>query len=109
MPEPSTPKAPAEVRSRPFPWFCSRCRRKEVWRTTIAYACQRLYQGRPISIVVAELAVPRCAHCGELDFDYEADDQINRAFEEQTRALSNGNGTNGMTPLADGATATTPR
>ena len=88
MPEPLKAAPPTETRSRPFPWFCPRCRRKEVWRTPIPYQCQRIYQGRPITVVIAELAVPRCAHCGELDFDYEAEEQINQAYQAQTNALT---------------------
>jgi hypothetical protein len=59
----------------------------------VPYQCQRFYQGQPITVVVAELAVPRCAHCGELDFDYEAEEQINRAYQEQiNRATSTSDG-----------------
>ncbi len=59
---------------------------------TIPYQCQLLYKGQPVTVVLANLAVPKCSNCGELVFDYEADDQINRAFEAQTRDLGNGNG-----------------
>src|SRR5436305_730548 len=94
--------------SRPFPWYCPHCRRKEVRRVTIPYQCQLEHNGQPIMVVVSELAVPRCANCGELVFDYEADNQINRAFEQQIRAL--GNGANGDAPPperqgADGGTS----
>jgi hypothetical protein len=57
------------------------------------YQCQLLYKGQPVTVVIADLAVPKCGNCGELVFDYDADEQINRAFEAQTTALSNGNGT----------------
>jgi hypothetical protein len=66
-------------------WFCPKCRRKEVRRVTIPYECQLQYQGYAVTVVVPDLAVPKCGNCGELVFDYEADDQINRAFEAQTR------------------------
>ena len=72
--------------ARPFPWFCPKCRKKEVRRVTISYQCQRLLDGRPVTIIVPDFAVPKCGNCGELVFDYEADDQINRAFEAQTRS-----------------------
>ena len=49
------------------------------------YECQRLHNGKPITLVLAALAVPRCDNCGELVFDYDAEDQINRAYELQTR------------------------
>ena len=71
--------------SRPFPWFCPKCRQKEVRRVTMPYQCQLLYEGQPVTVIVPDLAVPKCRNCGELVFDYEADDQINRAFEAQTR------------------------
>jgi hypothetical protein len=72
---------------RPFPWFCPNCRRKEVRRATIPYQCELLYKGQPVTVTLPNLAVPKCSNCGELLFDYEADDQINQAFEAQTRAL----------------------
>ncbi len=83
MPDQSSPA----LRGRPFPWHCTRCRRKEVVRAVIPYECQRIYQGRPITVVIAELTVPRCAHCGELEFNYDAEAQINQAYQAQTEAL----------------------
>jgi len=74
---------------RPFPWHCPRCGRKEVNRTVISYQCQRLYQGQPIMVSISDLAVPKCGHCGELIFEYLAEQQIDRAFHEQTNALNN--------------------
>src|SRR2546423_538943 len=84
MPEPLNPGGEPEP-ARPFPWYCPKCRRKEVRRVTIPYQCQLRYKGQPVIIVLPNLAVPRCSNCGELVFDYEADDQINQAFEAQTR------------------------
>jgi len=90
MSEPLISTETAPTPFRPFPWYCPRCRRKEVERTTIAYQCQRVYQGKPITVVVADLAVPKCGNCGELVFDYVAEEQINRAFQTQSCALGNG-------------------
>src|SRR5260370_39360728 len=75
---------------RPFACYCAICRRREVRRVTMRYRCQMEHNGQPVTVVVSELAVPRCANCDELVFDYEADNQINRAFEQQIRALGNG-------------------
>src|SRR2546425_11666034 len=86
MPKPSTYAELAKMRARPFPWFCPHCRRKEVRRTAIPYQCSRIYNGQPITIVLAKLAIPRCGNCSELVFDYEAEEQIKRAYENQTRA-----------------------
>ena len=65
---------------RPFPWFCPRCRKKDVWRSTVSYQCQRMHHGVSVDVVVPDLDVPRCASCGELVFDYYAEEQINEAF-----------------------------
>jgi hypothetical protein len=92
MSEPLTQTEPAQTLGRPFPWFCPKCRRKEIQRVTIPYQCQRLYKGQPLTVVLDELAVPQCGHCGELVFDYEAEEQINRAYRAQTQASSNNNG-----------------
>ena len=54
---------------------------------TIPYQCQLVYKGQPVTVVIPNLAVPRCGNCGELLFDYEADAQIHEAFAAQTRKL----------------------
>jgi hypothetical protein len=51
-----------------------------VQRVTIPYRCQLMHKGQPVNVVVPRLDVPKCGHCGELLFDYEADDQINQAL-----------------------------
>jgi hypothetical protein len=62
-----------------------------------------------MTVTVPELAVPRCGNCGELVFDSCAEEQINRAVQEQTqtkerhRPLSNESG-----PGAGGTTASDP-
>src|SRR6266851_3781395 len=89
MPEPDTHSEIAtSAASRPFPWYCPNCRRKEVRRVTIRYRCQMEHNGQPVTVVVSDLAVPRCANCDELVFDYEADNQINRAFEHRCVRLA---------------------
>ena len=80
--------------ARPFPWFCPKCRRKEVRRVTVPYQCELLHEGRPVAVILPNLGVPKCGNCGELVFDYEADDQINRAFAATVKQGS------GLPPLA---------
>jgi hypothetical protein len=86
MSEPSTQNGSVQRPGRPFPWFCPRCRHKEVWQVTVPYQCQRLHNGQPITVTLASLTVPKCAHCGELVFNYEAEQQINEAYKAQTAA-----------------------
>jgi hypothetical protein len=88
MPEQSTNSV--HMKGRPFPWFCPNCRRKEVRRVTIPYQCERFDNGRPITVVLSALDVPRCGHCGELVFTYDTEEQINLAYQAQTDALGNG-------------------
>src|ERR1700736_3003628 len=48
MPEPDTHSEIAtSAASRPFPWYCPNCRRKEVRRVTIPYRCQMEHNGQP--------------------------------------------------------------
>lgn len=79
-------------RERPFPWHCPKCRQKEVRREAISYQCQRIHDGQPVTIDVTDLKVPRCGNCGELVFDYFAEEQINAAYGRQFPAIS-GKGT----------------
>src|SRR5437870_3307039 len=81
MSDPHTEADPAQTTARPFPWFCPKCRRKEVRRDVIPYQCDRFCNGQPMKVVLTALVVPKCGHCGELVFDYEADEQLNRAFQ----------------------------
>jgi hypothetical protein len=88
MPEQVGKNEPLSGSGRPFPWFCPKCRRKEVQRVKIPYRCQRLFKVHSVTVALAELTVPRCGSCGELVFDYEAEEQINRAFQARTGAAA---------------------
>ena len=83
------PAPTASVRSpgRPYPWSCPKCRHQEVWLATIPnYQCERAHNGLPVPVTVRALQVPQCGHCGELVFNYAAEEQINQAYQ----ALVNG-------------------
>jgi hypothetical protein len=68
---------------RPFPWFCPKCRKKEVRPATIPYHAERLCEGHIIAVDIPQLEVPKCGNCGELVFNYTAEDQILRAVQAQ--------------------------
>jgi hypothetical protein len=94
----SEPLNTAEVElanERPFPWYCPKCRRKEVRRESVNYQCQRMHEGQPVTVVIADLKVPRCSACGELVFDYFAEEQINAAKRRQFSSTT----PNGSIPL----------
>ena len=73
----------AQPGGRPFPWYCPRCRKKEVRPAMIAYHTERLYEGRLIGVTIPQLKVPKCGNCGELVFNYSADEQILNALKLQ--------------------------
>jgi hypothetical protein len=76
----SVEKQPAE---KPFPWRCPKCRQPTVTRVTMPYSCKRTLGNHVVTVEVPNLAVPRCSNCGELVFDYAADEQIRAAFRTQ--------------------------
>ena len=76
----SPEKQPAE---KPFPWRCPKCCQPTVTRVTMPYRCQCTHNGRVVTVEAPNLAVPRCSNCGEVVFDYAADEQIRAAFRTQ--------------------------
>ena len=64
---------------RPFPWICPKCRKKEVRLATISFQTERLHEGALFAVTIPNLTVPKCANCGELVFNYAADEQIQGA------------------------------
>lgn len=71
---------------KPFPWRCPKCRQPAVNRVTMPYHCQRKLNGRFVKVKIPNLAVPCCSNCGEVVFDYVADEQIRAAFQTQLDA-----------------------
>lgn len=70
----------SKVSGRPFPWHCPRCRKKEVRPATVHYRAEGLYEGRPVTAELQGLVVPQCGNCGEMIFNYAADEQIREAI-----------------------------
>jgi hypothetical protein len=85
MPDPQT-NGPQQPTGRPFPWVCPKCRKKEVRLATIPYHAERLHEGRLVSVDIPLLEVPQCRQCGELVFNYTADNQILAAVRAQAAA-----------------------
>lgn len=86
MPEPQL-NGEQKANGRPFPWVCPRCRKKEVQSATICYHTERLHEGKLVQVTIPELTVPKCANCGELVFNYAADEQILAAVQAQAAAF----------------------
>ncbi len=80
----------ANRKSRPFPWRCPECRKREVRLTVVSHTSQVKHDGRLYAVEVPKLRVPRCEACGELLFDNTADEQIAQALREQLGLLACG-------------------
>lgn len=65
---------------KPFPWRCPECGKREVQRATVRHVSAIRHDGRLYEIEVPALRVPKCAACGELVFDNDADGQIAQAL-----------------------------
>ena len=52
----------------------------------VPYHTERLHEGRLISVDIPDLRVPQCGNCGELVFNYSADEQILAAVNAQAKA-----------------------
>ena len=75
MPD-SEPNGATQRHGRPFPWVCPRCRKKEVRPAKIPYQSERLVDGQLIAVDIPDLEVPTCGICGEVVFNYAADERI---------------------------------
>jgi hypothetical protein len=91
MPDLETAK-PATPPGRPFPWFCPRCRRKEVRPATIPYRCVRSRQGREYTVDIPALVVPQCGNCKEMVFNYNTEEQIANALQTLVEETGAGQG-----------------
>jgi predicted nucleic-acid-binding Zn-ribbon protein len=90
MPEYNAENGAQQSGGRPFPWHCPRCRKKEVRPATIPYCAERLSDGKVITVNVPDLIVPKCDHCGELVFNYTAEEQILKTLEGQRQGSAVG-------------------
>jgi putative zinc finger/helix-turn-helix YgiT family protein len=73
---------------RTFSRKCGHCRQRAVTLTAVPYSTQIDHDGRKYAVTIPDLVVPRCAHCGTISLDDEANRQISAAFRQQARLLS---------------------
>jgi superfamily II DNA or RNA helicase len=102
MPDAKATNGAPPLAGRPFPWVCPKCRHKEVRPARVAYRAERLCGDRLVEVKIPDLLVPKCENCGELVFDYNAEEQIRRAAQSQCPPASgNGSagGSNGHCPI----------
>ncbi|HEV3342062.1 MAG TPA: type II TA system antitoxin MqsA family protein [Pirellulales bacterium] len=78
---------PKRTEDRPFPWRCGNCGQNQVYPVATPYTTTINYDGRAYEVAVPDLELPTCANCGEVVFDNQAGDQINRALRQQLGLL----------------------
>jgi putative zinc finger/helix-turn-helix YgiT family protein len=54
----------------------------------VDYTTQFTHDGRPYTVTIPGLLVPKCSNCGEISLDPVATDQITAAFRKQAGLLS---------------------
>ena len=84
----STTNESRKRHGRPFPWRCFNCLKEEVYPATTPYAADVKHDGRLHHIEIPELTIPKCRACGEVVFNYDADDQIMAALRSHLNLLT---------------------
>jgi putative zinc finger/helix-turn-helix YgiT family protein len=54
---------------KPFPWYCTRCKRATVEPRVQRYEFSQKHDGRTQQIVIEDLSIPTCSKCGYQAFD----------------------------------------
>ena len=73
---------------RAFSRKCGKCRQRAMELATVPYTTQIDHDGRKYTVTIPDLIVPRCANCGTISLDDEANRQISAAFRKQAGLLS---------------------
>jgi putative zinc finger/helix-turn-helix YgiT family protein len=73
---------------RVFSRKCGKCRQRAMELATVPYTTQIDHDGRKYTVTITDLVVPRCANCGTISLDDEANRQISAAFRKQAGLLS---------------------
>ncbi len=77
-----------EIETKPFPWTCFSCGRREVVPAVGPYSTRVKHDGRSYKLEILDLKAPRCANCGDLQITNAADEQIRVALREKVGLLS---------------------
>jgi putative zinc finger/helix-turn-helix YgiT family protein len=73
---------------RAFSPKCGKCRKRAVALTAVPYTTEIHHDGRTYLVTIPDLVVPKCAECGTIALDEEANRQISAAFRREAGLLS---------------------
>ena len=74
--------------SRAFSPRCGNCRERAVELAEVPYTVEIDHDGRKYTVFIPSLSVPRCARCGTIALDEEANRTITAAFRAQAGLLT---------------------
>lgn len=81
-----TTQPTTEVGQQLYPLPCGACHQPALAPVAVPHLARMRYEDRDYFVYLPALRVLKCRHCGELVFDYDADEQLERAL----RALAAG-------------------
>ena len=76
------------METRPYPWTCTRCRQREVYSDVVDYTTSIDHDGRPYTVRVPSLELPKCRNCGKLVLVDSANRLISEAFRREAGLLT---------------------
>jgi putative zinc finger/helix-turn-helix YgiT family protein len=75
-------------KSKPFPWCCPHCGKKEVQPLATDYEVQVKHDGRLYNLLIEMFLIPTCRHCGERLFSVAEDERICDALRQKLNLLA---------------------
>lgn len=74
--------------TRTYPKRCGKCGQQHMELANVPFATTIEHDGRACRVEIPALTVPRCAHCGAISIDDEADQHISATFRREARLLT---------------------
>ena len=78
------------MNTKPYPWKCGQCGQRAVEPATVDYSTVVEHEGRVDEVCMPQLRLARCAACGELVLDDEANARISDTLRRQLGLLMPG-------------------
>jgi len=76
-----------DEQSKPYPWRCPNCAKKEARPAVVPYKVQVKHDGRLHEVEVPALKCAKCETCGEIVFNVGTDEQVMLALRQKLRLL----------------------
>lgn len=74
--------------TKPYPWKCRKCGQVAVRPSVVSYTATIAHDGKDYTFPVQSLKAPKCAACGQVFPDAEANRAISEAFRAHAKLLT---------------------